>query len=72
MNNFSDRLEQEMQDIIDRRVKQWASYYFEKQLLPSLLNEIKRNITLSMYDEIGKIGFDVKFVKQLEGSDGRD
>ena len=36
------------EDIVDDRVEQWARYYFEKELLPSLKAEIKERCVVQL------------------------
>lgn len=61
---LDEQLKQMAEDIITNRVKQWASYYFEKELLPHLQAEIKERLTsqiLTVLERHNEFKLDVHF-----------
>lgn len=51
MTNSLESLFKEItENTIEDRIKQWANYYFEKELLPSLIREIVSKIRIEIYE----------------------
>lgn len=49
MNSLEKICEKLIEDIVRDRITQWSSYYFEKELLPCLINEITSKIRTEIY-----------------------
>ena len=60
-DSFTKILRERVEYIIEDRITQWAKYYFEKELLPDLIAEIKKDMHIEMYSKLNKIGFEVEY-----------
>jgi len=56
-------LKRKVEYIIEDRIEQWADYYFQKELLPGLIAEIKKEMHITMYSKLNKIGFEVEYTR---------
>ena len=48
--SFEEHLKKMTEENIEHRCKQWASYYFEKEFLPGLVEEIKKRVQVHVVE----------------------
>jgi hypothetical protein len=61
-----DEMKSQAENMIEMRLRQWMDYYYEKELKPSLIAEIKKEVNITAYERLGKIGFEVEYSKNKE------
>lgn len=66
--SLEEKLKQAARDVIEYRVEQWATYYFEKEFLPGLKREIQERCVITMLTSAQHSGitFDITFTPRPE------
>lgn len=62
MNSFVDEMKEYAEGLAEDMVRKMLDDYYHYEIKPQIIEEVKKGISLQMFEKLGRMGFEIEFV----------